>query len=119
MFEDWTTEKMDKYDVDPEVYDHTIIADRPPILIDGYAQHRKYITMLFLLDNRKDLLLASKYDPVQIGLGEAGMNRHDSSPSTNSKVSSRTPKTSSPYKVPPRKSPEEEAQDMVKMSLVL
>ena len=47
-------------------------------------------------------------------MGEAGINRHDSSTSTNSKVSSRTPNTSSPYKLPPRKSPEEEAQNMVK-----
>ena len=25
MFEDWTKEKLDKYDIDPNLYDHTIV----------------------------------------------------------------------------------------------
>ena len=115
MFEDWSQEKMDKYDVSM-IYDHTIIADRPPILIDGYAKKRKYITIMFLLDSKKDLLLASKYDPVKIGMGEAGVGREDDSSniyasqkSVNSKVSSITTKTT----------PEEDAQIMVKTVLNL
>ena len=33
--------------------------------------------MLFLWDEGKDYVLASKYDPLHIGIGEAGMARND------------------------------------------
>ena len=126
MFEDWTKEKMDKYDVDPMIYDHTIVADHPPILIDGYAKHRKYITMLFLWDKKKDLLLASKYDPILIGLGEAGVEREDDSSipslshkSSNSKVSSITTNNSSPLRTKAKSNPEEEAKEVARTFLNL
>ena len=40
MFEDWSTEKLDAYDVDPAVYDHADIKMRPSILIDNYAKKK-------------------------------------------------------------------------------
>ena len=40
IFEDWTKEKLDKYDIDPNLYDHTIVNKRPLILMDGYAKKR-------------------------------------------------------------------------------
>ena len=70
MFEDWAQEKVDTYDVDPTIYDHTVITDRSPVLLDGHAKQRKCITMMFLWDNKKYLLLASKYDPMKIGITE-------------------------------------------------
>ena len=35
MFEDWSSEKLNKYDIDPSVYDHTDIKNRPAVLIDS------------------------------------------------------------------------------------
>ena len=78
MFETWTEEKLNKYDIDPAVYDHTNIESRPAILIDGYAKHKKYLTMIFLWDEGKDYILASKYNPLKIGTGEAGLPRIES-----------------------------------------
>ena len=35
FFENWDEAKFEKYEIDPEEYDHTNIADRPSILIDN------------------------------------------------------------------------------------
>ena len=78
MFVDWDQEKLNKYDINPELYDHRNIKDRPSILIDDYTSRKKYLTILFLLDETKKYIIGSKYDPVQIGLGEAGMERTES-----------------------------------------
>ena len=40
MFEDWGDEKLNKYDVDIEAYDHTNMKERPSILIYSYSKKR-------------------------------------------------------------------------------
>ena len=40
MFGNWSSEKLDRYDIDPDLYDHTRIEDRPPIMIDVYTKHK-------------------------------------------------------------------------------
>ena len=40
MFKDWDQEKLNKYDIDPQVYDHTNVSERPSILIDNYAKRK-------------------------------------------------------------------------------
>ena len=37
-FEDWPSEKINLYDINPEVYDHSDVKMRPSILIDNYAK---------------------------------------------------------------------------------
>ena len=37
MFETWSEEKLDKYDIDPTIYDHSEVGSRPSILMDGYS----------------------------------------------------------------------------------
>ena len=99
---------MNKYDIDPQVYDHTNVAERPSILMDNYAKKKKYITMIFLWDETKDLILASKYDPLKIGMGEAGIARNRSDVGSNTESPERAAKGKN------KKTPEEEAQIMMK-----
>ena len=122
MFEDWSQEKLNKFDVDPQIYDHSVIEDRPPIMIDGYSKQKKYLTMMFLWDNKKDLLLASKYDPVKIGMGEAGIERDNEcsiAASSDNTSSSRLSSLTSPGRTSNKKTVEEEAVTMVKTVLGL
>ena len=115
MFQSWSEEKLDKYDIDPTVYDHTDISSRPSILIDGYAKHKKYLTMIFLWDERKDYILASKYNPINIGMGEAGIPIVESTVTTPSRVTGRGAGSKSPHKVSKvgKSTPEEEAKKMM------
>ena len=85
-------EKLEKFNIDLENYDHTDVAARPAILINGYCKNRvPYLTTIHLWDKLSDYLLSSKYDPVKIGLGEGGFDglpkeissMSDSSPNTN------------------------------------
>ena len=76
MFQDWSEEKMDRYDAIAEDYDHSNVKDRPSILIDSYSK-KKYLTVIFLWDEERDYILGSKYNPLSIGIGEAGINDRD------------------------------------------
>ena len=40
LFEDWDQEKLDKYDVDVDIYDHTKVSKRPSILMDKYINKK-------------------------------------------------------------------------------
>ena len=40
MFETWSEEKLDKYDIDPTIYDHSEVESRPSILMDGYSKKK-------------------------------------------------------------------------------
>lgn len=40
MFESWPSEKLEMYDIDLAVYDHTDIANRHSILMDGYVKKK-------------------------------------------------------------------------------
>ena len=48
LFESWDQEKLDEYDINPVVYDHTNITERPPLLIEGYTKQKKYLTSIFM-----------------------------------------------------------------------
>ena len=73
IFEDWLSEKCNTDNIDPAVYDRSDIKMGPSILIDNYAKKKKYLTMIFLWDEVKEYIRASKCDPLKIGMGEAGL----------------------------------------------
>ena len=107
IFEDWSVEKKGKYDIIVEEYDHADVNARPSVLIDNYSR-KKYLTIIFLWDKEKDYILGSKYNPLNIGIGEAGVI--DAEDST--KVSQLTGR-SSPEKSKTKLSPAEEASALV------
>ena len=89
-FESWDDEKYNKYNVDPDNYDHTNIASRPPILMNLYTTNRvPYITIIHLWDHLSDGLLSSKHNPLQIGRGEPGMNSPTSTLTSTSTTSKK------------------------------
>ena len=59
LFEDWSKEKLNKYDIDVQTYDHTNVHNRPSILIDSYTKRRKYLSIFYLWDELTDYLLSS------------------------------------------------------------
>ena len=78
MLESWNNEKLTKYDVDVETYDHTNIENRPSILLDLYCTQRTpYLTVIYLMDKATDYLLSSRHDPLRCGRGEPGMDESD------------------------------------------
>ena len=115
MFQDWSTEKLNAYDIDPAVYDHSDIKMRPSILIDNYSKKKKYLTMIFLWDETNDFILASKYESLKIGLGEAGLDGRFDNDDDISVISNSITSPSKSRKVKPTKSVtvEEEATEMV------
>ena len=96
LFENWDAVKLEKYDIDPDEYDHTNMASRPSILINKYHTHKTpYLTMIYLWDEKVDFLLSSKYDPLDAGTGEAGINDEESisgHTSSSSSFRKRSPK---------------------------
>ena len=107
-FEGWNDEKLDKYNIDLDTYDHTNIGSRPAVLINGYCNNRvPYLTAIHLWDKASDYLLSSRHDPVRIGRGEGGFDgstkevssMSDSSPNSKkkarigSKIKSKEPST--------------------------
>ena len=107
MFQNWSDEKKDRYDVIVEEYDHSNVKERPSILIDNYSK-KKYLTIIFLWDEEKDYILGSKYNPVSIGIGEAGIINMEEE-TTVSQMTSRSP----PPKVKGTMSSAEEATALV------
>ena len=60
-FKTWDTTKFEKYNVDPDNYDHTEISSRPEILLNLYEKQREpYITLIHIWDNNLDMLLSLK-----------------------------------------------------------
>ena len=95
MFESWSTEKINKFDIDLAVYDHTDVNNCPAILIDGYTKKKPYLTVIHMCYKVHDLILSSKYDPLKQGKGEAGLRRDTDDVSTTSALlSSGASKTS-------------------------
>ena len=88
MFESWSEEKMNKFDIDLTVYDHTDVTNRPAILMDGYTKKEPYLTVIYMWDKVHDLILSSKYDPLKKGRGEAGLRRDTDDLSMTSALSS-------------------------------
>ena len=86
-FESWDNERYNRYDVEPDTYDHTNISSRPPVLMNLYSTNRlPYITVIHLWDHLSDGRLSSKHNPLKIGRGEPGMT--SSSTNTLSTLSS-------------------------------
>ena len=82
---------MEKFNIDLETYDHTDVASRPAVLINGYCKNRvPYLTTIHLWDKASDYLLSSKHDPVKIGRGEGGF---DGLPEDISSMSDSSPNT--------------------------
>ena len=98
-FETWSQDKLDKYDIDPTIYDHTNVKNRPSILMEGYTKKKMYLTVMFMWDKKLEFILSVKYDPLKIGRGEAGLvreeNNEDVSMSGMSSLCSKTSKRSS------------------------
>ena len=94
MFETWSSEKLDKYDIDPTIYDHSEVSSRPSILMDGYSRKKKYLTVIFMWDEKVDYILSSKYDPLDKGTGEAGLRDDGDTSLSELSTPSKTSKTS-------------------------
>ena len=60
------------YVIEPSVYEHTNISDRPEILIDDYAKKKRYLTVIFMWDQLQGEIPAWKFNPVNLVLGETG-----------------------------------------------
>lgn len=95
-FQTWSDEKLNKHDIDPSVYDHSDIASRPSILMEGYVKRKPYLTVIFMWDEMKDYILSSKYEPVRMGRNEAGLSSNESNSSPSRKTSNNS--ESSPNK---------------------
>ena len=94
MFEGWSDEKLQHYDVDPETYDYTDISSRPAILLANYCTQRTpYLTVIHIWDKMSDYLLSSRHSPLDIGRGEVGLT------DTNSITRTSTP--SGKERIPP------------------
>ena len=64
LFENWDAVKLEKYDINPDEYDHTNMASRPSILIDNYHTHKTpYLTMIFLWDEKVDFFYPRSMTP--------------------------------------------------------
>lgn len=88
-FEGWNDEKLERFDVDLDTYDHTDIASRPAVLINGYCKQRiPYLTTIHLWDKVSDYFLSSRHDRVKIGRGEGGF---DGTPDDFSSMSDSSP----------------------------
>jgi len=48
LFEGWLDEQLEKYNINPDTYDHTNIATRPAIMMEGYCTQRvPFLTVFF------------------------------------------------------------------------
>ena len=97
MFEGWSDEKLEYFDIDIDSYDHTDVANRPAVMIESYAKQKTpFLTVIHLWDQMSDYLLSSKHDPLNLGTGEPGMyDPTDTSVITNVdsiSISSTSPK---------------------------
>lgn len=86
--ESWSSEKLDKYNIDMDQYDHTIVSNRSVIIFDNYhndSNRKLYLMIIRLWDDISHNLLSSRYDPFQIKGGEIGV---EDSSCDNSSISS-------------------------------
>ena len=89
MFEGWSEEKLLKYDIDVESYNHSDISSCTAILTEVYYKQRwKFLTLVHMWNKLSDGLFSSRYGPVQIRSNEVGMDANTTSVVTVSTVSS-------------------------------
>lgn len=96
-FESWSEDKRNKYDVDLETYDHSIISKRPAICIENYNQDvikKPYLTIIHMWDEMSINLLSSKHDPFEKQTGEIGMESSSEDEVTSTVASSSTASSS-------------------------
>ena len=96
-FESWSEEKRNKYDVDLETYDHTIVSKRPAICIENYNRDvikNPYLTIIHMWDEMSINLLSSKHDPFQKQTGKIGMESSSEDEVTSTIASSSTASSS-------------------------
>ena len=73
--ESWDGEKLNRYNIDIDTYDHTNMGNMPSILRYHYCNQRTpYLTVIFLMDKASDYFLASRHDTLKCGRGEPGMD---------------------------------------------
>jgi len=66
---------LEKYNIEPDTYDHINISPRPAVTMEGYCPQKvPFLTVIFMWDKKVDFLLSSRHDPITIGLGEPGMS---------------------------------------------
>lgn len=97
-FESWSAEKLNKYDILLDEYDHTVVANRPAIVIENYCQDpakKPYLTLIHLWDDLSGNLLSSKFDPFCVAEGEIGMPPSNEDESSFAPTSSSAPTLSS------------------------
>ena len=93
-FQTWDDDKMDRYNIDLDTYDHTNVASRPIVLFDNYTRNKiPYLTVIRMWDKVSDYLLSAKYDPLMIGSGEVGFADNVCEESTDLSISGKTDKS--------------------------
>ena len=66
-FQTWGDEKLQRYDVDIDTYDHTDVVAQPIVLFDNYNSHKiPYLTVIRMWDKVYDYLLSAKHDPLRL-----------------------------------------------------
>ena len=68
-FETWSDDKLNKYDIDPSIYDHTDVKNRPSILMEGYTKNKMYLNVMYMWDEKNGFYLISKVRSVKIREG--------------------------------------------------
>ena len=98
-FQSWGDDKLEKYDVDLETYDHTDVASRPIVFFQNYSKNKiPFLTVIRMWDKVSDYLLSSKHDPLTIGSGEVGFEDENNDNPPNCSGSSSDLSTLSPLK---------------------
>ena len=70
--------KLETYNIDIDIYYHTIVKDRPPIILADYCKKiTPYLTVIFLWDKISDYLLSSRHNKLVIDRGKFGMADSD------------------------------------------
>ena len=93
-FQTWDDDKMDRYNIDLDTYDHTNVASRPIVLFDNYTRNKiPYLTVIRMWDKVSDYLLSAKHDPLTIGSGEVGFANNVCEESTDLSISGKTDKS--------------------------
>ena len=77
IFERWDEVMLSKYNVSINKYDYNVREYSHLCLLQNYCSDQShYLTLIHVLDKSSDYLLSSKYDPLNIGVGEVGLTSY-------------------------------------------